>query len=142
MQLYRCEWLNEIQRSNILVALNAMSEKSSFMGVSDLPMVRTIETVPPETTGEQHQHSTAKTADQRQQVTRHSSMVTSASSTSSTYIHSSEAAVASAVAHFEAGSDRRVSTTMAFLNRPANAFIDNKHDTRIVNEAFQVSAHR
>ena len=39
MKLSRCLWLNDIQKSNISYTLNIMQEKSSFMGVSDLPML-------------------------------------------------------------------------------------------------------
>lgn len=114
MQLYRCEWLNEIQRSNVLLALNSMSEKSSFIGVSDLPAVRTIEAVPLEP-GEQQE---MLAVDRR----RASLMVPGG-------ILPSELSTAT----FNIDD----SSTL-FYGRPSIVVTDSKHDTRIVNEAFQV----
>ena len=36
-QLYRCIWLTETQKSNINVAILTMQEKASFMGIVDIP---------------------------------------------------------------------------------------------------------
>jgi hypothetical protein len=38
-QLYRCSWLTELQKTNIHVAILNMQEKSSFMGVIDIPRI-------------------------------------------------------------------------------------------------------
>lgn len=112
MQLYRCEWLNDLQRSNVLLALNAMAEKSSFMGVTDLPMIRSIEALPLEP-GEQPK--------------------TKKSLIRASTIHPSDL---SATAIFNIESD---SSYMNMFPRTSIIAFDSKHDTRIVNEAFQVS---
>ncbi|CAF0720089.1 unnamed protein product [Brachionus calyciflorus] len=46
VQLFRCDWITDIQRSNISCVLNAMQEKSNFMGVTDLPLIKNIEPLP------------------------------------------------------------------------------------------------
>lgn len=112
MQLYRCEWLNDLQRSNVLLAINAMSEKSTFMGVNDLPIVRAIETVPLEP-GEQKKASMDK---------RRSSLMVPGGLPSE---------LSTATFSIEDSSS-------LLYSRPSIVVIDSKHDTRIVNEAFQV----
>lgn len=109
MQLYRCDWLNELQKSNVLLALNAMIEKSSFMNVTDLPLIRTIETLPNELSLSQKnlQASTLRKV---------------------------------------SGGSNLMLDPLSMISDDANSlmqikrlFMDNKHDTRIVNEAFQVT---
>ncbi len=41
--MYRCNWLNEKQKSAIYYSINTMLDRSSFMGVSDLLILRHIE---------------------------------------------------------------------------------------------------
>ncbi len=43
IQLYRSASLNESQKSKVWSCLNSMQEKSTFMGVSDMPTIRNIE---------------------------------------------------------------------------------------------------
>ena len=43
IQLYRSASLNETQKSKVWSCLNCMQEKSTFMGVSDMPTIRNIE---------------------------------------------------------------------------------------------------
>lgn len=117
MQLYRCEWLNDIQRSNVLLALNAMAEKSTFMGVTDLPMIRSIEALPLEP-GEQQKMKKSlirsSTIQPPQDLTSSSSDRFNIDIIDTSYI-----------------------SGVNMLPRPSIS-IDSKHDTRIVNEAFQV----
>ncbi len=105
IQLYRCDWLVDTQRTNISCALNAMQEKSMFMGLSDMPLIRGIETVSNDSTSS----STGK-------------IIGSSRRESSTNIDSLN----------EADSIVFNSANIKTLQ------LDGKHDTRIVNEAFQV----
>lgn len=106
IQLYRCEWLSDPQRSNITCALNAMQEKSTFMGVSDMPVVRNIESIPNDL------YSISK--------------ITSASA-------NRRISVISTTTNNDTASN--IESFTNFLKPP---ILDPKHDTRIVNEAFQV----
>jgi hypothetical protein len=109
MQLYRCDWLSDMQRSNVLLSLNSMSEKSSFMGVSDLPMIRSIELLP-----------NASDDPKKMSSLGHRKMPLAPSFPSDLAAFVDE-------------------NSSIFLSRPSIAIIDSKHDTRIVNEAFQVN---
>jgi hypothetical protein len=109
MQLYRCDWLVDSQRTNISCALNAMQEKSLFMGLSDMPLIRGIETVSNDSQiGSQTNASSVKIISSRRES---SALIDSLNETNS--INSNSTSVKT----FQ---------------------LDGKHDTRIVNEAFQV----
>ena len=104
MQLYRCDWLNDTQRTSISCALNSMQEKSLFMGLSDMPLIRGIESLNNET-----------------------NIGGNKSRRSSSIILETLSDLGSSVSGTSAANSIRV------LN------IDTKHDTRVVNEAFQVN---
>lgn len=109
MQLYRCDWLSDLQRTNISCALNAMQEKSLIIGLSDMPLIRGIETLPNENISQSNSSFGTSHANLRRQ----SSTLMDQSNETSTSNNSNNPAV----------------KTLHF---------DSKHDTRIVNEAFQV----
>jgi hypothetical protein len=112
MQLYRCDWLSDTQRTNISCALNAMQEKSLFMGLSDMPLIRGIETIGNDSTsGSQPNASSIKT-------------VGSSRRESSTNI--------------DPLNETNLITSNANNATIKTLQLDGKHDTRIVNEAFQV----
>jgi hypothetical protein len=117
MQLYRSDWLTDTQRTNISCALNAMQEKSLFMGLSDMPMIRGIETLSSEQVG----GSSAK-ANQSNSSRRSSGV----------YENSSEYSISTS--SFTSSPTNNINT--GGVNK--NQQLDTKHDTRIVNEAFQV----
>ena len=103
IQLYRCAWVSESQKSKILNALNSMQEKATFMGVSDMPLVRNIE------------------------------------ATSTTSGNSLQASVPVKPIMFDALVNEPVffaTDPRVFASDKTNT-LKTKHDTRIVNEAFQ-----
>ena len=115
IQLYRCNWLTDVQRSNVLCALNSMQEKSTFMGISDLPLIRNIE--PTTDLGLLNTSRQANLSSQRK-----SSINT--------------------IDQTDLLSQQSIGDHISNLlnSKPTN--LDNKHDTRIVNEAFQVNHNK
>lgn len=114
IQLYRCNWLTDVQRSNVLCALNSMQEKSTFMGISDLPLIRNIE--PTTDLGLLNTSRQANSSSQRKSSINTIDQVDLSSQSTGDHISN-------------------------LLNsKPTN--LDNKHDTRIVNEAFQVNYNK
>ena len=111
MQLYRCDWLTDTQRTNISCALNAMQEKSLFMGLSDMPLIRGIETIVNDVTSGSQPNSSIKTVGSSRRE----------SSTNIDALHETNQIISNAN-----------NATVKILQ------LDGKHDTRIVNEAFQV----
>lgn len=112
-QLYRANWLTENQRANILIAINAMQEKAVFMGVADLPIFRHIDPSTDLALG-----------------------VSSASRAAISVPHRR-------TSNFKLEGDfnnlmnSRNSIVVSNLN--SSMIQDYKHDTRVVNEAFQVT---
>jgi hypothetical protein len=118
IQLYRCHWLCEIQRNNILCALNSMQERSLYMGVTELPLIKDSDYeldlyLPIEYSTPTSNKSSPST---KRKLKKNSS-----------YFHSN---------------DLSNNSTKNLLNQFSNNIkmmsSDNKHDTRVVNEAFQV----
>lgn len=87
------------------------------MGVNDLPMVRTIEAVPHEP-GEHHHHRVAGESKRQSSLCVPSILPPELMTTATFNID-------------DGGSS-------LMFSRPSIAIVDSKHDTRIVNEAFQV----
>lgn len=108
IQLYRSIWLTDSQRANVSCALNAMQEKSSFMGVSDMPIIKNIETA---------------------------NAITNELSGISQLPRSQQLSSARMSVQIDYPISNEINPSIS-LSKPV--VYDSKHDTRIVNESFQV----
>ena len=110
--------LNDAQRNNVSCALNAMQEKSAFMGVSDLPLIKDIEL-----DALASFDLIEKSAPAEQQISSNDDESIE-KNTSLQWTHDNSLMLPSS------------SSYSPFNVR--NMHLESKHDTRAVNEAFQV----
>lgn len=165
IKLYRCSWLSEKQKTNISYALNTMQDKATIMGVSDMPGLRQIENTDLITRSypTQTQHPSKIRKQSFNLVTPTSETVQISSSISMNSLSSFQNPTETNLASFEDQTNQTEETSRSLNSFSANlkdttpmltatstakkslqtlksiigSEPTSKHDTRIVNEAFQ-----
>ena len=139
IQLYHCHWLSEKQKVNVSFALNAMQDKASFLGCTDMPLLRQIDMnfdlVSRSLQLPQHRQSSAVNAfadPSSFSLNEQNLTYLNLNRTHATNLNDANTPIV--IPSQQNNNHNFISKMLSFDNK-----IENKHDTRIVNEAFQVT---